>query len=109
MEKNEETIEAMTDPRDGDTEARTGIVAEDLAELQDDGDEGGLTPDERKTIIDKLCDLFTMRSAIALIVCVAFCYMTFKGEVGVEDLKTIFMMILTWYFAADQTKKADNG
>lgn len=105
MEQNEEKTEVLTDPWDGDTEAKTGILVDDLAELQDD--EGGLTPDERKTIIDKLCDLFTMRSAIALIVCVAFCYQVFRGEVGVEDLKTIFMMILTWYFAADQTKKAN--
>ena len=50
-----------------------------------------------------------MRSAIALIVCVAFCYQVFRGEVGVEDLKTIFMMILTWYFAADTSKKTGNG
>ena len=107
MENKEEKTEVMTDPRDGETEARSGILVEDLAELQD-GDEGGLTPEERKTIIDKLCDLFTMRSAIALIVCVAFCYQVFSGEVGVEDLKTIFMMILTWYFAADPTKK-NNG
>ena len=108
MEQNEEKMEVTAATRGNLPEAQEGILAEDLAELQD-GDEGGLTPEERKTIIDKLCDLFTMRSAIALIVCVAFCYMTFKGEVGVEDLKTIFMMILTWYFAADTSKKTGNG
>ena len=107
---NEEKMEAAAAARGNLPEAQEGILAEELGELQAVGDEGGLTPEERKTIIDKLCDLFTMRSAIALIVCVAFCYMTFKGEVGVEDLKTIFMMILTWYFAADQSKKnGDNG
>ena len=89
-------------------EIQEAVEETDLAEMATD-DEGGLTPEERKTIIDKLCDLFTMRSAIALIVCVAFCYQVFRGEVGVEDLKTIFMMILTWYFAADTSKKTGNG
>ena len=65
-----------------------------------------LTPDERKTIIDKLCDLFTMKSAIALLVCVAFCYRTFRGEVNVEDLKTIFMVILTAYFTGAAQQKS---
>ena len=103
MDINEKTNAVTNEP-----EAQQGVLVEDLAEVVADGDEGGLTPEERKTIIDKLCDLFTMRSAIALIVCVAFCYQVFNGEVGVEDLKTIFMMILTWYFAADPTKK-NNG
>ena len=54
-----------------------------------------------ETIVSKAADLFTMKSAIALAVCIAFCSRVFAGEVSTEDLKTVFMMVLTAYFTAN--------
>lgn len=97
-------VAKLQDPDSGGlTSQEKKIIVEKLL-----GGEGGLTPEERKIIIDKLCDLFTMRSGIALAITVAFCFVVFKGLVGPDDLKTIFMMILAWYFGVEQGKK-ENG
>ena len=59
-------------------------------------------------LADKIADLINVKTFITFGVTVVFCYLSIKGENIPEFFKTVFIMLLSFYFGTQFEKNAQS-
>ena len=59
-------------------------------------------------LADKIADLINVKTFITFGVTIVFCYLSLKGENIPEFFKTVFIMLLSFYFGTQFEKNAQS-
>lgn len=54
-------------------------------------------------MIDKLAKLIDVKSIVTIVCLIVFAVLSLKGIIAGEDFKSVFLIILTYYFTRQQT------
>lgn len=53
---------------------------------------------------EQLTKLVSVKSVVTIILTVVFAYLAIVGSVTAQDVMTVFMVVITFYFAKDKEK-----
>lgn len=60
-----------------------------------------------KNIIDKICNLLTVKSLVTLILTGAFTYLSVTRQVSQDHFMTVFTTVIAFYFGTQYQKSVD--
>lgn len=55
---------------------------------------------------EQLVKLISVKSVVTIILTAVFAYLAIVGSVTAQDVMTVFMVVITFYFAKDKEKAA---